>query len=109
MTAEDVRREQFPISWARKQLISVSQRKRYEMVLVEIDDLPLAHGFSQGVCLIREGGQEVGFVQKLRLILGVAKAVNRGQLCLARRIPPEGQRQQEQPCGHKIEKPGLNR
>lgn len=94
MTAEDVRREKFPISWARKQSISVSQKRRYEMVLVEIDDLPLAHGFSQGVCLIREGGQEVGFVQKLCLILGVAKAVNRRKLCLARQIPHECQRQQ---------------
>ena len=36
------------------------------MVLVEIDDLLLAH--SQSVCLIREGDQKLEFVQNLYVL-----------------------------------------
>lgn len=35
------------------------------MALVDIDGLVPTHRFNQGVCLIRRGGQEEGFVQKL--------------------------------------------
>lgn len=38
------------------------------MTLVDIDELPRAHRFHQGVCLIRGGGQEEGLVQKLCII-----------------------------------------
>lgn len=79
------------------------------MVLVDIEELPLAHRFSRGVCLIRGGGQEEGFVQSCTEFLRVAKAANRRQLCPARWIFHEGHGQQQQPCGYKIEQAGFNK
>lgn len=61
------------------------------MVLMDTDELPLAHRLSQGVCMIRGGGQEEGFVQKLHLVFKRCKSSEQKAAVPRRWIFLEGQ------------------